>query len=74
MKTLHEDGYVVELGPSGFLDREPGFAQLRQDLNLDLIPADMAVTKRFLLHQGHLCELPSGPLSLLSSHQLYRHS
>jgi oxygen-dependent protoporphyrinogen oxidase len=67
VKTLHEDGYVVELGPLGFLDREPGFAQFRQDLNLDLIPADVAVKKRFLLHQGHLCELPSGPLSLLSS-------
>ncbi|MFK5956149.1 MAG: protoporphyrinogen oxidase [Planctomycetota bacterium] len=67
VQTIQEDGYVVELGPLGWLDKEPAVGALVQSLKLDALPAEDAQGKRWLLQDGKLQMLPSGPLSFLTS-------
>src|SRR5262245_50976872 len=68
--TEDHDGFRVERGPNGFLDRTPSVPQLCRDLGLTdrLIPAsEGARNNRFLFLGNHLRKMPRGPLGLLFS-------
>ncbi|MDA0667121.1 MAG: protoporphyrinogen oxidase [Planctomycetota bacterium] len=65
VQTVQEDGYVVELGPLGWLDKEPAVAAFVNQLGLEALPAEEAQGQRWLLKDGSLHLLPSGPLSFL---------
>ena len=63
------NGFVVETGPHGFLDREPKVFELADRLGLssDLIRADESSARRFLVRKGVLRALPTGPIEFLRS-------
>jgi oxygen-dependent protoporphyrinogen oxidase len=63
------DGYSLDWGPNGFLDREPLTLQLCRELGLSgsLERANSNVTKRFILRSGQLREVPMSPLKFLTS-------
>lgn len=63
VQTIQEDGYVVELGPLGWLDKEPAVGAFVDGLKLNALPAEDAQGKRWLFKDGKLQLLPSGPLS-----------
>ena len=63
--TVEEDGFVVELGPLGWLNREPRMLQMLQSLNAEAESAADAQGNRFLLHNGQLVPLPTGPVAFM---------
>ncbi len=66
--TLREDGFQLEAGPNGFLDAKPSTKGLCQDagLSAELVAAsETAARNRYLLLDGRLRPLPTGPGSLL---------
>jgi oxygen-dependent protoporphyrinogen oxidase len=68
--TEEHDGFRVETGPNGFLDRTPFVPDLCRDLGLSdrLVAASEAARKnRFLFLDGRLRKMPGGPLALLAS-------
>lgn len=68
--TIRREGFQVEAGPNGFLDNNPATFNLCRDLGLGdhLVPAsETARRNRFLMLDGQLRKLPSGPLSFLFS-------
>jgi oxygen-dependent protoporphyrinogen oxidase len=68
--TEDHDGFRVETGPNGFLDRTPSVPALCADLGIAdrLIPAsDGARKNRYLFLRGRLHRLPRGPLGLLTT-------
>ncbi len=69
MRTLREDGFLLEQGPFNVLVRDPAFQELLDDLagSLEVEQANPSSKKRYLYLGGRLVALPSGPLSLLSS-------
>ena len=67
VQTVREDGYVVELGPLGWLDKEPAVAAFLDGLGLTPLPAAEVQRRRLLLRHGKLHLLPSGPGSFLAT-------
>lgn len=68
--TEVHNGFRVELGPNGFLDRTPFIPRLCRDLGLSdrLISASEAARKnRYLFLGERLRKLPGGPLGLLTT-------
>ncbi|HEX5131098.1 MAG TPA: protoporphyrinogen oxidase [Candidatus Krumholzibacteria bacterium] len=69
--TTRENGFVVEGGPNGFLDRErdPEPGELVRMLGLEsrVIEANPAARRRFILRGGRLRRVPDGPATLLTS-------
>lgn len=67
-RTITEDGFIVDRGPDGFLDRGADTLALIDELNLRarLIPAN-PIRNRYILSGGALRRVPSGPASLLAS-------
>jgi oxygen-dependent protoporphyrinogen oxidase len=68
--TEDHDGFRIERGPNGFLDRTPFVPQLCRDVGIAdrLIAASETARKnRFLFLNGRLQKLPGGPLGLLAS-------
>ena len=68
--TEDHDGFRVEVGPNGFLDRTPSIPELCRDLGLAdrLIAGSEAARKnRYLFLDGKLRRLPGGPLGLLTT-------
>jgi protoporphyrinogen/coproporphyrinogen III oxidase len=69
--TIRDDGFRVEAGPNGFLDRprEPQAVELANALGLAdrLIEARPAAKKRFVLLRGRLRRAPDSPPTLLRS-------
>lgn len=69
--TVREDGFVVEGGPNGYLDkeREPEPRALARLLGIEsrVIEANPAAKRRFVLRDGRLRLVPDGPASLVSS-------
>src|SRR5262245_41758104 len=68
--TEDHDGFRLERGPNGFLDRTPAVPNLVRDLGLSdrLIAASEGSRKnRYLFLGGKLRKLPRGPLGLLFS-------
>lgn len=69
--TTSENGFLVEGGPNGFLDRErdPAPRELIELLGLEsrVIEASPDAKRRFILRGGKLRRVPDGPVSLLTS-------
>jgi oxygen-dependent protoporphyrinogen oxidase len=63
VRTVHERGFAVEAGPNGFLDRVPAARALVDELGLEgeLVEAQPAAARRFLLRRGRLRRVPDGP-------------
>jgi protoporphyrinogen/coproporphyrinogen III oxidase len=67
MCSLHRDGYLFECGPNSFIDRDPEFRALIDELGLSdsVVRANPQANKRYLVHRGRLEPLPSKPPQLL---------
>lgn len=61
-----DDGTVLDLGPQTLSTKDPELQEtLRQvGLGARTLTADPASGRRFVVHEGKVVELPSGPLSL----------
>lgn len=68
-RTVGDEGWLVETGPNGFLDREPETMGLVEELGLtpDLVEANPAARRRFVLRRGALCQVPGSPPAVFSS-------
>ncbi|MEZ5286134.1 MAG: protoporphyrinogen oxidase [Vicinamibacterales bacterium] len=68
-QTITEDGFVVEAGPNGFLNRESQTLALVESLGLGgrLIEARPEARRRYLVRGGRLCAVPDGPLTLATT-------
>lgn len=68
-QTTRQDGFLVETGPNGFLNREPHTLALVEALGLEsrLVEARPESKRRFILRGGRLCQVPDGPVTLLTS-------
>lgn len=69
IRSAKQDGFVVDLGPHGFLDKEPLMFALIDRLGLrgDLIGANQAAARRYIVRHGRLCEVPGSPPKFLAS-------
>jgi oxygen-dependent protoporphyrinogen oxidase len=68
--TAERAGFRVEAGPNGFLDSKPATLDLCRELGLGprlVAASEAAARNRFLLLDGRLRALPSGPVSFLLS-------
>lgn len=69
--AIREDGFLVETGPNGFLDRagEPQTRALVHELGLDahLQPARPEAKRRYVLFGGRLRRVPDAPPTLFST-------
>ncbi len=68
IRTDEVDGYLLDWGPNGFLDREPLMLEWVEELGLSgsLIRANEAAARRFLLMDDQLRELRPPPAFLFS--------
>ncbi len=70
-RTIQEDGFLVESGPNGFLDREPETLDLVRALGLESRMVEARPEpSRFIVRAGRLCRVPTSPSSLLASDAL----
>lgn len=62
--TFQQDGWLVEGGPTGFLDNEPVIEQLIELAGMKeaRLPANKASARRFLVRNGELREIQAHPL------------
>jgi oxygen-dependent protoporphyrinogen oxidase len=69
MKTLREDGWLIEAGPNTALETTPLFQPLLEEIGLaeKRIYADGAASKRYILRDGTLHALPMGPVAFVTS-------
>ncbi len=67
--TVRKDGYLVEAGPNGFLDRNAGPRELAAELDLaaELIEARPEARRRYVVRGGRLHRVPDSPSILLTS-------
>ena len=68
-RTIVEDGFVIERGPNGFLDRGAETMALIGELGLGdrVVAANAARRQRFILNGGALRPVPDSPPALLTS-------
>jgi protoporphyrinogen/coproporphyrinogen III oxidase len=68
MRTEVSEGFVLEGGPHGFTPNDT-FFELVEALNLqdELLPANIAAKRRYLVRNGRLVGLPRSPLQILTS-------
>ncbi len=69
IRTQIVDGFVVETGPHGFLDKEPKMTALVARLGLDshLVRANEKSETRWIVREGALRALPSSPPAFITS-------
>ncbi|MBI4427923.1 MAG: protoporphyrinogen oxidase [Ignavibacteriales bacterium] len=69
MRTIRENGWLIETGPNSALETTPLFQTLFEDLGIkdDLVYANEASNKRYILRNGNLHELPMSPTLFLKS-------
>lgn len=69
IRSFTRDGFVIETGPHGFLDKEPEMFGLidRMGLGQDMLRANDAAAKRFIVRAGKLRQLPSKPPQFVTS-------
>jgi oxygen-dependent protoporphyrinogen oxidase len=69
VRTIREDGFLVEAGPNGWLDREPAARALLDELGIAgrRIEARAAAKRRYIVRDGRLCAVPDSPPALASS-------
>jgi oxygen-dependent protoporphyrinogen oxidase len=65
--SAHEDGFLLEHGPQGFLDSVPESLTLASELGLEPLRANESAKKRFLYFRGQLQRVPESPPLLLKS-------
>jgi len=67
-RSVRQDGWLVEEGPTGYLDNEPEFEALLQRTGVaqHKVVADPAAARRYLYH-GRLRELKANPLAFAAS-------
>lgn len=67
--TTREDGYTVDWGSNGFLDREPLTLEFVDRLGLrdKLNPAELKSERRFIFRNGKLWEIRPNPKEFLKS-------
>lgn len=65
-----EDGFTTEIGPVGVLDADRGAVPLARELGVPVVQADPAANRRWVVRDGHLRPLPSGPLGVLNGDHL----
>jgi len=72
MKTVYENGYIIETGPNGFLDGKPYTLNLVKALGIEnrLYRSSDKARKRFIYTNGRLVRLPENPIAFLSSYLL----
>ena len=68
-RTIVDDGFIVERGPNGFLDRGAETMALIAELNLGdrVVEANVESKRRFILNGGALRQVPESPPALLTS-------
>ena len=68
-RTIVEDGFVIERGPNGFLDRGAETMALIEELKLGdrVVEANVESKRRFILNGGALRQVPESPPALLTS-------
>lgn len=66
--SVREQGFVVDTGPHGFLDKEPKMFALIDRLGLSdrVIGANKEAENRYIVRQGNLRKLPSSPPAFLA--------
>lgn len=69
MQTVHEQGFLAELGPNTILETSPKVTRLVTEAGLDdeKIYADEASSKRFLVRDKRPHALPSSPGGIMST-------
>jgi oxygen-dependent protoporphyrinogen oxidase len=69
IRSHHEQGYLCEWGPHGFLDNKEESREILADLSLmdDVQRAPLRDFQRFLCRHGRLIALPQKPQELLTS-------
>jgi len=65
IRTLREDGFVVELGPTGWLDHQPEWHTLCAALDLKPIRSGVGDGQRLMFHRGRLVPVPAPGIGLL---------
>jgi len=67
-RSVRQDGWLVEEGPTGYLDSEPEFDDLltRSGLAPHKVTANDAAARRYLFH-GRLREIKANPLAFAAS-------
>ncbi|MCB9655246.1 MAG: protoporphyrinogen oxidase [Deltaproteobacteria bacterium] len=75
IKTQRIDGFVIETGPHGFLDKEPVVFEVIDRLGLrpSLVSADASSARRYIVRGGRLRLLPASPPKFLVSGVLPAH-
>ncbi|HXX63841.1 MAG TPA: protoporphyrinogen oxidase [Bacteroidota bacterium] len=69
MRTVHDDGWLVEAGPNSALETTPLFARAFDLLGIaeERLYADPAADRRYILRKGRLHPLPLSPGAFLGS-------
>ncbi len=65
--SVREDGFLVELGPTGYLDNEPAVDRLVEAAGLTKAPANEASARRFIVRGGRMREVQAHPLKFATS-------
>lgn len=67
-RTIVDDGFVIERGPNGFLDRGAETMALIGELELGdrVVEANVAAKRRFILNGGALRQVPESPPALMT--------
>ncbi len=67
VQSFHENGFLAEWGPHGFLDNNPESQELLKETGLDQVAqkAPLGNFVRYLCHNGKLVALPQNPKKLL---------
>ena len=71
-RTIDEDGWLIERGPNGFLDRGTETMALVDELKMrpQIVEADPAARRRFILRSGALRQVPESPPALIASNAI----
>jgi oxygen-dependent protoporphyrinogen oxidase len=70
MRTLREDGYLVECGPSGWLASRGVATELARAAGCNVIAANASASRRYVAQGGALTQVPTGPAAFLKSQLL----
>lgn len=66
-RTVRRGSWLVETGPTGYLDNEPAVDRLVTAAHLEKVPANPAAAHRFIVKGGKLCEVAAHPLRFARS-------
>jgi oxygen-dependent protoporphyrinogen oxidase len=69
MRTIHEDGWLIETGPNSALETTPLFNEMFEGLGIvgERLYPDAKADRRYILRDGKLHALPMSPPAFLKS-------